>query len=137
MQTFLAYADYAASAKVLDDKRLGNQFYNEGICLIKDKWPNHPASRMWRGHKYHLGLYLQACHTELVRRGRSYPKWMLFVADIMAGETDRYAPPWLGNEAVHASHRSNLLRKDSFWYSDFGWKEPNNLPYIWPLGRGM
>lgn len=33
----------------------------------------------------------------------------------------------------HASHRSNLLRKDPVWYSQFNWTEPNNLPYVWPI----
>jgi len=32
---------------------------------------------------------------------------------------------------IHASHRSNLLRKNFEFYSKFGWKEPDNLPYIW------
>jgi len=40
-------------------------------------------------------------------------------------------PRWLGDEKLHASHRSNLLRKNPEWYSKFGWKEPNNLPYVW------
>ena len=42
-------------------------------------------------------------------------------------------PKWLGNEAFHASHRSNLLRKDSIHYGQFGWTEPHNLPYVWPV----
>jgi hypothetical protein len=41
-------------------------------------------------------------------------------------------PFWLGNEKFHASHRSNLLRKDFKFYSQYGWQEENNLPYIWP-----
>jgi hypothetical protein len=41
-------------------------------------------------------------------------------------------PPWLGNESFHASHRSNLLRKDFDYYSQFKWTEPTTLPYIWP-----
>ena len=40
-------------------------------------------------------------------------------------------PHWLGYEPFHASHRSNLLRKDAEYYSQFGWTEPDNLPYIW------
>jgi hypothetical protein len=40
-------------------------------------------------------------------------------------------PPFIGNEKFHASHRSNLLRKDFTYYSKFGWTEENNLPYIW------
>ena len=40
---------------------------------------------------------------------------------------------WLGNDIFHASHRSNLLRKMPEYYSEFGWKEPDNLPYYWPV----
>ena len=40
-------------------------------------------------------------------------------------------PPFIGNVDFHSSHRSNLLRKDFKYYSQFGWEEPINLPYIW------
>lgn len=43
-------------------------------------------------------------------------------------------PAWWGDESVHASHRSNLLRKDPQFYSAFGWSEPHDLPYVWPEG---
>jgi hypothetical protein len=42
-------------------------------------------------------------------------------------------PPWWGDPAFHASHRSNLLRKDPVWYGQFGWAEPPDLPYVWPV----
>jgi hypothetical protein len=41
----------------------------------------------------------------------------------------------LGDEAFHASHRSNLLRKDRDYYGAFGWTEPDDLPYVWPGQR--
>jgi len=41
-------------------------------------------------------------------------------------------PSWFGNEAFHASHRSNLLRKSYDWYFRWGWRESIDLPYIWP-----
>ena len=34
---------------------------------------------------------------------------------------------------IHASHRSNLLRKDPEFYGKYGWTEPDNLEYIWPV----
>ena len=34
---------------------------------------------------------------------------------------------------MHASHRSNLLRKDPEHYMQFGWTEPPDLPYVWPV----
>lgn len=44
-----------------------------------------------------------------------------------------YLPPWLGDPAFHASHRSNLLRKDPVHYGQFGWTEGPDLPYVWPV----
>lgn len=41
-------------------------------------------------------------------------------------------PPWFGLEEFHASHRSNLLRKDFAFYSRYGWIEEDSLPYYWP-----
>ena len=42
------------------------------------------------------------------------------------------APLWLGDPTFHASHRSNLLRKDPVFYGKHGWSEPTDLPYVWP-----
>jgi hypothetical protein len=42
-------------------------------------------------------------------------------------------PLWLGDPAVHAGYRSNLLRKDPEHYGRFGWSEPPDLPYVWPV----
>ena len=40
-------------------------------------------------------------------------------------------PHWLGNEQLHASHRSNLLAKDFGHYGGFGWNESDDIPYYW------
>lgn len=139
MQTFLPYPDFAESARCLDDKRLGNQFYREGLTLLRGKWLNHPASKMWRGHRYALALYLLACGLELQRRGRDYPNHLEEVQDAIAHEllagNVRMSPKWLGDPDFHAAHRSNLLRKDPEWYEQFGWAEPADLPYIWPTNE--
>jgi hypothetical protein len=51
-------------------------------------------------------------------------------------------PPWLGDEAFHMAHRSNLRRKDPTHYSPerLGpvWDVPDDLLYQWPVldGRG-
>jgi hypothetical protein len=42
-------------------------------------------------------------------------------------------PPWVGDDRVHASHRSNLLRKDLEYYSKYRWKEPRDMEYYWPI----
>ena len=45
-------------------------------------------------------------------------------------------PYWLGNEEFHSSHRANLLRKDSEYYSKHGWTEDPNDPYVWIDDKG-
>ena len=40
-------------------------------------------------------------------------------------------PPWFGLDKFHRSHRSNLLRKDYEYYSEY-FDEPSNLEYYWP-----
>jgi hypothetical protein len=82
---------------------------------------------MWRGHEDHLRLYLNATMDEWERRGF---RNVLMRRQPALGP----APPaWWGDERLHASHRSNLLRKDPEWYGRFAWVEPPDLPYFWPV----
>ncbi|HEX7304900.1 MAG TPA: cytoplasmic protein, partial [Lentzea sp.] len=41
-------------------------------------------------------------------------------------------PPWIGDEAVHRSHRSSLVRKFPEHYRRFFPDVPDDLPYVWP-----
>jgi hypothetical protein len=133
MQTFLPLPTYAESMRVLDPRRLGNQVYREGLTLIRGGWPNHPASRMWRGHWHHLALYIVAGLNELQVRGKVYPHHYEEVQQLLLHHPDTGPPPWLGDPDFHAAHRSNLLRKDPVWYGQFGWSESSDLPYLWPV----
>jgi hypothetical protein len=132
MQTFVPLPDYLASMRVLDKVRLGNQVWREGLTLIRGGWPNHPANKMWKGHEYHLGLYLLAGLQALSERGREYPEVRKKIETEMAKHPDTGPPKWWGTDKVHASHRSNLLRKDPVYYSQYGWSELSDLPYYWP-----
>lgn len=133
MQTFLPYSSFTDSVACLDMKRLGKQRV-EALQLINALtipdygWRNHPACVMWENHIEALALYHNICIEEWVSRG--YNNTMVRYA--IPDEAFITMPSWLGNEEFHASHRSNLLRKDPVWYGQFGWDEPNNLPYIWP-----
>lgn len=132
MQTFLPYSDFKKSAQSLDYRRLGKQRV-ECFQILKalkhgGAWSNHPATKMWRGYEDALKKYMAECIFEWINRG--YKNNMEI--PIIGFYED---PPWLGNEEFHASHRSNLLRKDSNYYGQFGWTEPDNLPYIWPQGE--
>ena len=130
MQTFLPYSNFVDSAAILDYRRLGKQRV-ECFQLLKalkygGGWSNHPACKMWRGYEEALETYMAECIAEWVRRG--YKNTMS--AKIHIGYK---SPPWFGDEGFHASHRSNLLRKDPAYYSRFDWKEPDDLPYVWPV----
>ena len=133
MQTFLPYADFRKTVKCLDYRRLGKQRV-EAYQILKilngetNRWVNHPAVLMWRGYENALGLYMNHCILEWVSRG--YNNNMRY-ATIVA--LDVVLPSWFGDENFHASHRSNLLRKNFEYYSQFGWNETSEMEYVWPV----
>jgi len=132
MNTFLPYADFTSSARVLDPRRLGKQRVEARqiyFTLIgrSTGWRHHPAVRMWRGCEDALLRYGDAMITEWVRRGFRNTMALLVTPD-----TRVHTPSWLGDPRFHAAHRSNLLRKDPIWYARYNWAVPHNLPYIWP-----
>ena len=131
MQTFLPYDDFKRTVQCLDYRRLGKQRV-EAFQILKilngetNRWKNHPAVLMWEGHEIALAFYMNHCIEEWVRRGyNNTMKYAIIVADVVY-------PNWFGDDAFHASHRSNLLRKNLDYYSQFGWLEKDDLPYIWP-----
>jgi hypothetical protein len=132
MQTFLPYPSFVSSAKALDCRRLGKQRV-EARQILKalrngGGWQHHPAVCMWRGYEDALVLYSNLMIEEWMNRG--YRNTMeIYEAGIVR------MPPWLGDDVFHASHRSNLLRKDPNWYGQFGWTEPDTLEYVWPVGQ--
>lgn len=139
MQTFLPYPDFDQSASCLDRQRLGKQRVETKQILLallgKSKgWVNHPATKMWRGHEIALAIYGIAMCEEWKRRGYK-DNLQPFFEDFIKAEASRRSlrpPSWLGRADVHASHRSNLLRKDPEFYAFGGWTEPGDLPYVWP-----
>lgn len=134
MQTFLPYADFVKSVKVLDYRRLGKQrvetFQVLNILLNRTPtkgWRNHPVTRMWEGYEEALKLYQNYTILEWIDRG--YKNNMLF-EDI--NHDSLVYPPWFGEDVFHRSHRSNLLRKDYEYYSQY-FDEPSDLEYHWPV----
>lgn len=139
MQTFLPYADFSSSASVLDYRRLGKQRV-ESIQILRtllgqpSRWANHPAVRQWRGFEVALVQYGQTICIEWINRGyvdNLYKKFEEIKRNEIKDPTFK-KPPWLGLEPYHASHRSNLLRKDFEYYCFYQWKETPDLPYVWP-----
>jgi hypothetical protein len=133
MQTFLPYPEFQSTVEVLDYRRLGKQRVEAAQIwniltgrTTSSAWKNHPAVLMWKGCEDALALYADTCIEEWIRRG--YRNNM----PLMSSSQDPKMPRWLGDPGYHAAHRSNLLRKDFAYYSQFGWLEPDTLPYIWP-----
>jgi hypothetical protein len=153
MQTFLPYPNIWASARCLDNRRLGKQRVECKQILLTlgvdvgehrgnpaSRWRNHPAVKMWRGHEHSLAEYAEIMC--IVWRQRGFKDTLrdqfdaardaIFEQRVVHGGQFLHSPNWLGYDRLHASHRSNLLRKDRQHYGQFGWKEPADLPYWWP-----
>ena len=131
VQTFLPYSSFEASALALDPKRLGKQRVEADQILraLEDPdygWQNHPAVVMWRGYVPALRVYRNVMIREWIARG--YHNTMPI---LRTGGNPRL-PLWIGWADFHASHRSNLLRKDPEFYGQHGWEEPPDIPYLWP-----
>ncbi|MFG1929858.1 MSMEG_6728 family protein [Mycobacterium sp. NPDC048908] len=149
MQTFLPYAEFVATAKVLDKRRLGKQRVEtiqvvRALTVAGYGWRHHPAAAMWAGYEEALVRYgldicavwcafgnADTCATTLITdltrgTGVSAPREQAELAH--AGEL----PPWLGEPGFHRSHQSALLRKDPAYYRPVFPDVPDDLPYVWP-----
>ena len=130
MQTFLPYKSFQKTAECLDYRRLGKQRV-EAMQILKGlndpnySWANHPACKMWKGHKNALKLYMNTMIKEWIKRG--YNNTMEIVP--ITGKISY--PSWLGKRKFHLAHKSNLLKKDKKYYSKFKWNAPKDLTYIW------
>lgn len=139
MQTFLPYASFVSSARVLDRQRLGKQRVEAWQILNalrgeRKGWVNHPATRMWEGHERSLALYgITMCY-EWTRRGYRDTMAQRF-RPIVRGAFP-VAPKWLGDEDFHLSHRSNLIRKMPEHYGVIWPDIPPDMPYVWPNQEG-
>lgn len=134
MQTFLPYKNFEETSQVLDYKRLGKQrveaFQILNLLLNRTEsksWRNHPAVKMWVRYENALKEYYNCIVKEWINRG--YKNTMKF--EVIEGEI--IYPKWFEREEFFVSHRSNLLRKNKEYYSQFGWSEEDNLSYVWPV----
>lgn len=140
MQTFLPSDDFALCAMSLDRQRLGKQRV-ETLQIMQTLagksrgkgWINHPATKMWKGHENYLMLYQIATVSEWTMRGYKDTCLDKTYEAFSSLEEDFSYPDWMGDEKLHASHRSNLLRKNPEHYSRFNWSEPDNMEYVWPV----
>jgi hypothetical protein len=148
VQTFLPYPDFATTARVLDQRRLGKQRVEtiqvlRGLTVPGYGWRHHPAVKMWAGYEEALVRYgLDLCR-EWSATGRADTCAATLAADLASacGRTDVRPqvtlaadgdlPPWLGNDALHLSHRAALLHKHPDHYRPLFGELPE-LPYVWP-----
>ena len=149
MQTFLPYPDFRSSARALDQKRLGKQRVEaiqvlRGLTQPTYGWRHHPAVKMWAGYEEALVRYgLDICAVWCAT-GRADTCATTLTADLAAAcgttgvrtqpelATAGDLPPWLGDEDLHRSHRSSLVRKDPEFYRPLFGDVPDDLPYVWP-----
>ena len=149
MQTFLPYADFEASARALDVKRLGKQRV-ETIQVVRALtwpgygWANHPAVLMWQGFEEALGRYGFVCCEVWTGLGFGDTCAATIGADlaavgIIAVRTQAELaeagalPAWLGDSELHRSHQSALVRKDPEYYRPLFPEVPDDLEYVWPV----
>ena len=137
MQTFLPYPSFKRSAKVLDRQRLGKQRVEAYQILLalkgkKSGWINHPAVKMWKGHENSLAIYGIAVCEEWTGRGYkdTCREKISFLFD---AKKKTIHPEWIGKRKFHASHKSNLIRKDRKHYGKHFGKISGKLPYAWPV----
>ncbi len=147
MQTFVPFPDLVLTAAVLDSARLGKQRV-EALQIVRALtwptygWKHHPATLMWRGHEAALGLYAAVICREWTARGFADTCDAKVRIDLAAAgfaaipedEAGATMPAWWGDESVHRSHRSALLRKQPEYYrSRFEPDLPDDLAYVWPV----
>lgn len=154
MQTFVTRFSDGITAHDLDTPRLGKQRL-ETLQILKvltgetEAWKNHPAVGMWRGYEMALCNYGSAMCLEWFNRGHKdalAEEFALRQRQIRAGEPfaigdgiwgpeispEFVEPPWRRDKQVLTSHRSNLIRKMSDFYSPKYPDQRMGLPYLWP-----
>jgi hypothetical protein len=99
---------------------------------------------MWRGFEEALGRYGLTCCLAWTELGFADTCALTIATDLYAAGIDTVRsqpqlaaagalPPWLGDEAVHRSHQSALVRKDQEHYRPLFPDIPDDLPYVWPV----
>ncbi|WP_344777190.1 MSMEG_6728 family protein [Nocardioides panacisoli] len=99
---------------------------------------------MWKGFEEALGRYGLVCCEVWTGLGHGDTCALTIAADLRTAgipvvrtqaelaEADAL-PPWLGDEELHRSHRSALVRKDPAFYGPRFPGVPDDLPYVWPV----
>lgn len=112
MQTFLPFADYLQSAKLLDKRRCWKQVVEASQIINvlsgdKKGWRNHPAVQMWRDYENSLDVYYNTFYDYCVSHHK------IKAVKLQPRPLHLYAPypEFIGSRAFHQSHINNLARK--------------------------
>ncbi|MDR7301812.1 MSMEG_6728 family protein [Haloactinomyces albus] len=149
MQTFLPCPDFAATARILDPRRLGKQRVEalqvlRALTIAGYGWRHHPAANMWAGYEEALTRYgIEICRVwcstgrsdtcaSSLREDLARATGLTTVRTQDSLATAGELPPWLGDPGFHRSHRSALLRKDPEHYRRWFTDVPSDLDYVWP-----
>lgn len=145
MQTFLPFSDFAATAEVLDARRLGKQRVEvlqilRALTFDDYGWRTHPAVTMWNGYTAALVTYGVVITQQWVASGYTdtvMPQLLEFIVPAPLRSQSQLAaagdlPPWLGWAQLHRSHRAALLRKDPDHYGPLFPDDDPDQPYVWP-----
>lgn len=141
MQTYLPLPDCAASAAILDDRRLNKQRSDIMQLLKKLAEPasdeDHPLVKMWRGNELFLiDKYAPAIMFEWMSRennDNTLIKVMEFRKDYPVDEGHTDDPPeWFGDPVLHDAHKSYLLRLEPSKYRQHWPDVSDELPMVWP-----
>ncbi len=87
---------------------------------------------MWYGYEEALKAYHDIMVLQWIDRGFKNNMPLLTANHYVLHSL---LPHWTWDKKLHASHRSNLLRKDPEFYGRHGWKEGPDLPYYWPVTK--
>ena len=146
MQTFIVYntkskkledirISFRKTARILDMKRLGKQRVEAMQILdilVRNKqvtWKNHPAVKQWKGSEFYLFFYIEAICNEWTKRGYKDSCLKKSFNIIKKKKLGKIIPKFLFSRKFIKSHRSNLIRKDSKFYSKYFGNLRSDLPY--------
>lgn len=146
MQNFLPYPDFARSARVLDRARLGKQRVESQTVMRaltgEIAWgTNQPIVLMWTGYEGKLLNYIFAMCEEWKRRGyvdNTYQRCLEMWSRWHTANGEGFntgVPPWLGDPAYHAGHRTSLMRKFPEHYVPLFANHTVETEPFWPVTK--
>lgn len=149
MQTFLPYASYSDTARILDSNRL-NSGINEALVLEKSLarfydlnrrgesgWEGHTVAKFWVGHELQLARLGQAFAAEFVyrplkgadqaerltQRKKRLGFWTAMIEMMEDNNFPDHLPLLIGQEDFHSAFRALLLYKDVQNVTYRSWKK--------------